>query len=236
MLLALSRLGSFSSRTHENSFDSRYAEMGLVEECRILVSCYPSFFSQAPQAKDLSVHGKTYPIKETDALQMIMGKLTTLQNNGSLEAHQKRLRENMKKAVDRPKPVSGLVKTTIERTWMFDPHIVVSQDMKTHTGELIQKAGTKINPLEVVSLRQPLAFINGDDSEQIKWAQTLKAKLGSLKVILVNGSLSLAREALNQKVYFDQNGLMVNKLKIQQVPALVTQKAAFLQIEEIKIS
>lgn len=112
-------------------------------------------FSQLLQAKDLSTHGKTYQIKERDALEMMADRLKALEMNGNLQKYQLKITDNIKKSIDRPKSVASLAKTRTQRTFSFDPNISITRDIKDHEGKIIQKGGSNLNPLLYVSLGSP---------------------------------------------------------------------------------
>lgn len=64
-------------------------------------------------------------------------------------------------------------------------------------------------------------FINADSPEQITLARAfMKAKpIG--RVILVTGSVEKTQKSLNTRVWFDQGGTLVKRLKIEALPAYV---------------
>ena len=109
-------------------------------------------------------------------------------------------------------------------------------DLKDHEGRVVHQKGTKVNPLETHSWRCPFLFVDGDDSEQVAWAITqhqLAAANHKPKIVLVKGApLDLGRK-LNLPIYFDQSGVLVNKLGITQIPARVSKQEKTLVIEEI---
>ena len=55
-----------------------------------------------------------------------------------------------------------------------------------------------------------------------------------LKLILTGGSWLDLMRRWKHPVYFDQQGHLVEKLRIRQVPALVTQEGRRLRIDEIR--
>ena len=144
-------------------------------------------------------------------------------------------------AVERPKPVEGLSKALKSRVFTYDPTYVVPEDLKDHQGRIIHSKGTRLNPLETVTLSQSLLFFDGDDGDQVAFAKAkLKEKSkeslkeGLIKLILVKGAPLALSEELKVPVYFDQLGLLTKKLGIRHVPALVMQEGLHLRIEEIK--
>ncbi len=189
-------------------------------------------YSSTISAKDLGTFGETFPILEENLLAFIQGKLAQLESNGELEKHQKSIAEKVVKSVQRP-GVIGLTKTKEARRFYYDPSITVPYDLKDHKGTVFHKAGTKLNPLELHSLKQPLLFINGDDLEQVNWSKKyihLKPK-----IILVEGSPFDLMKSFEMPIYFDQGGVIVKKLGIKQVPARVEQEDKMLVVSEINL-
>ena len=193
-------------------------------------------------AKDLGVDGTLYPIKEKDPILMIQQKLKMMEETGELKKKQQELQQKTKTSVERPKPVPGITKATEQRVFTYDPTYVVQQDIRDHLGRILHRKGTKINPLETVSLSHNLVFFDGDDPDQKTWAfDRIKRSVISnqnekkVRLILVKGAPLALSEELNAPVYFDQGGLLTKQLGIKHVPALVCQEAQHLRIEEIPL-
>lgn len=182
-------------------------------------------------ARDFGVHGKVGPIEEVDPLQIIHQKLKAIEERGELERHNLELQKKTRTSIERPKPVEGISKTTQTRVFYYDPTYLVQEDIKDHQGRVIHAKGTRINPLETVSLSQDLLFFDGDDADQVTFAKE-KLKESPLKLILTKGAPLELSEVLGIPVYFDQAGLLTKKLGIRHVPALVTQSLFSNQDEE----
>ena len=189
--------------------------------------------SHALLSKDFGVQGKIAPIEEEDPIQLIQQKLKGMEERGKLERHNRELQQKTKAAVERPKPVEGLTKVIESRVFTYDPSYVVKEDLKDHAGRVFYKKGTRVNPLETVSLSQELLFFDGDDEKQVAFAKK-KLKDISLKLILTKGTPLALSEEFKVPVYFDQNGILTSKLGIRHVPACVSQTDLLLRIEEIK--
>ena len=95
------------------------------------------------------------------------------------------------------------------------------------------KAGTHVNPLEHTSLAAPMLFFDGSDESHLQWAL---AENASSRLILTKGSPLQLEEKIERPVFFDQQALLTKKLKIQFIPARVTQEGVVLKIEEIDLS
>lgn len=190
------------------------------------------------QAKSLGTHGVIYPIEEVDPIALIQQKLKSMEESGELERRNLELQKRTRVSVERPKAVEGITKATKGRFFYFDPTYVVQTDLYDHQGQIFAKKGTRINPLETLSLSQNLLFVDGDDPEQLAWVKeklSKSIKNNSIRLILVRGVPLKLSEELNAPVYFDQNGLLTKKLGIRHIPALVNQEDKFLKIEEIKL-
>ncbi|MDI9640427.1 type-F conjugative transfer system protein TraW [Geitlerinema splendidum] len=191
----------------------------------------------ACHAKDFGVCGKIAPIEEHDPIVLIQSKLKTMEERGELERHNRELQKKTRMAIERPKPVEGISKAKETHIFYYDPTYIVPEDLKDHMGRIIHSKGTRLNPLETVTLSQELLFFDGDDEDQVAFAkEKLKEKLAenSVKLILVKGAPLSLSEELKVPVYFDQSGLLIKKLGIHHVPALVTQDGVRLRVEEIK--
>lgn len=185
-------------------------------------------------AKDFGVHGVIYVIEEVDPIQVIQQKLKVMEENGELEQRNLELQKKTRASVERPKPVEGMTKTTKGRVFYYDPTYVVKEDLKDHQGRVFAKNGSRINPLEIVSLSTNLLFFDGDDEMQVAFAKE-KLKNTSLKLILTKGAPLALTEELRVPVYFDQGGILTKKFGINHVPAVVSQENLHLRIEEIEL-
>ncbi len=193
-----------------------------------------SFYALPVVAKDLGTIGSVYSIDESDFIVMVQKKIQrNLTHNNGWQAQQQ---ESVRVAADRPLPVQGLHPTILTRQWLWDPSFVIPFDVRAANGVILLKAGSRFNPLEKTSLRKALIFIDGDDPEQITWAEEQnRAFKGQILLILVNGSIrETASHFPRQKIYFDQGGLITQKLHIAQIPAIVSQVKDQLEIQEVK--
>lgn len=182
-------------------------------------------------ARDYGQQGALFPITEPDLLEQIQRKLMALQASGATA----RLNEDLKRRtiakVNRPTPVSGLGVATAIRSWAFDPTISVAEDISDDKGRLIMAAGTRVNPLDTVPLRQTLVFLDGDDAAQLDWA-TRAFQPSSAKLILVGGAPLQLMRGKQRRFFFDQGGKLVRHFNIKAVPATVKQQGRLLLITE----
>jgi conjugal transfer pilus assembly protein TraW len=188
------------------------------------------------QAADLGVAGPTYPITEPHLLRHIDQTLREKQRSGELDRLMAEARQRGLRTVNQPTPVAGLNATTRARTHWMDPSITLDRPISDANGRLLFAAGTRVNPLDVVAMSRSLLFFDGRDERQVRRArQLLDAQPGKLKPVLTGGSYLALMKSWRIPVYFDQQGLLVKRLGIRQVPALVSQQGRQLRIDELAL-
>ena len=186
----------------------------------------------AASARDHGVLGQTWPVEEPDLLASIESRLDTLQANGGIERMQREMVAKAEHRVRRPERVGGLGSAEKARRWSFDPSIVVENDIRDQKGNLVAAAGTRVNPLAFVQLKQDIVFVDGDDEAQVAWAvdgwTATKAK-----IVFVSGSPFDRMKERKRRFFFDQRGELVRKFGIERVPAVVRGRGDVLEIEEV---
>ena len=179
--------------------------------------------------------GPVYRIAEPDMLEELQSKLQAMEKDGTLKRLQDQTIASSIKSIQRPAGLA-LPRAIQARQWAHDPTYVVPADIADHQGRVFAHAGDKINPLERgVALRQPLLFVNADDTVQLKALPGLMVQLKEPKVILVAGDWQATSKALAKPVYFDQRGTLVKTFGIAAVPAIVRQNGLVLQIDELVV-
>ncbi len=194
-----------------------------------------SFYCLPVFAADAKVIGPVYPISETDFIQMAQKKIQEKMSSEDGKSWQDQQR-SIRVAADRPTPVLGLRPTIHSRRWLFDPSFVIPSDVRSANGSILLKSGSRFNPLKITHWDQSLLFIDGEDPEQVSWAEAQDKQLkGQDLLILINGSLhALAQQFPHKHIYFDQGGRLTQRLQITQVPAIVSQVGDQLEISEVK--
>jgi len=199
---------------------------------KILILCIALIISsyQDTLSKDFGVVGHVWDIEEEDILEYIEKKLRSV----DVDKLKEEMRGKTREAVERPKPVSGVKDNLLQRIHYHDPSYVVPEDIYDHKGNLLYKAGYKVNPLNQVPLREKLIFINGDNGEQVKYAlKKRKEYQGLAKIILTKGTPLEIQRKEKVWMYFDQQGVLTTKLGIKAVPALVEQSGLRLKVTEV---
>lgn len=186
-------------------------------------------------ALDLGTIGPTYGIAEPHLLADIEKRLRDKERSGELQRLMDEARTCGITAVRQPAPVEGLRATDAARTFYVDPSFTLDRNITDAAGALLFPAGTRKNPLEVVSLSQRLLFFDARDRRQVARASALLAESAQspIKPILTGGSYLDLMKAWHRPVYYDQEGLLTRRLGIRQVPALVSQEGLRLRIDEL---
>ena len=187
-------------------------------------------------ALDLGRVGPVWPVAEPDLLALIQSRLQEKQASGELARIQKDFEVRSRRSIESPAPVTGLVRTRAPRSFLFDPTVTAPDTVRDPEGRVLVAAGTRINPLDYVGLSRPLIFFDARDREQSKVALALRQRhQGRAHLILTGGSFIDFMKRHDLRVYYDQQGLLVRRLGIRQVPALVTQEGRMLRIDELKV-
>jgi conjugal transfer pilus assembly protein TraW len=188
-------------------------------------------------ALDLGRVGPVWPVAEPDLLALIQSRLQEKQASGELA----RIQAGFRRAFAPghrvpgagggagPHPHASAASCSTPRS----PH---RTRCATTEGKVLVAAGTRVNPLDYVSLSQPLIFFDARDRTQAKAALALRQRhQGRAHLILTGGSFIDFMKRHDLRVYYDQQGLLVRRLGIRQVPALVTQEGRMLRIDELKV-
>ncbi|AIT82704.1 MAG: type-F conjugative transfer system protein TraW [Zoogloeaceae bacterium] len=186
------------------------------------------------QAADHGQMGQTFPIIEEDLLATIEARLRTLEASGQIEDLQRRMQQQATMSVRRPKPVAGLSAASERRQWLFDPSIVLEADIRDAENNLIATRGTRVNPLDHVSLGQDLVFIDGTVPAQIDWA-VREHSAQTAKIIFVAGSPFDMMKPHQRRFWFDQGGRLTTRFGIRHTPAVVTSAGKALRITEVPL-
>ena len=204
---------------------------------RIVASCVAlglALLAIGVRAADLGTLGPTYGIAEPHLLNFIEQRLHDKERSGELQRLMKEAQTRGIESVQRPAPVPGLRPTETARTFYVDPSFTLDRNVVDAQGRLLFAAGTRKNPLDVVSLSKHLLFFDARDPRQVARARELLIRYGGkLKPILTGGSYLDLMKAWRVAVYFDQQGTLTRHFGIRQVPAIVSQEGQRLRIDEM---
>ena len=184
-------------------------------------------------AKDLGVWGEVWPIEEPDLLTQVENLLQDLESSGELARMNEDARARALRRLESPPSVPGIAPATEPRNWLYDPAIVVQEDVLGPGGSVIAPAGTRIEPLSHRPMTQTLLFIDGTRPVEVEWAL---AQVAPAKIILLAGRpFDLAR-AHARAFYFDQDGALAAKFGLEATPARIRQQGLKLRIEEVVLT
>ncbi len=190
----------------------------------------------AVSAKDLGVRGATWAIAEPDLLAQIETRLVEMERSGELARLEEEARARARMKLEEPDPAPGIAPARERRSRLFDPAIAVARDIRLPDGSLIAPAGTRVNPLERVTLARDLLFVDGRRDAEIAWALGWEEESGrSTRIVLLAGRpLELMRRH-RHPFFFDQGGRLAARFGLRLTPSLVAQAGMYLRITEVPV-
>lgn len=203
---------------------------------RLLMPLLLLTFSAGCGAKDLGTWGNVFEPAEQDMLAFIQERLNGMAQTGELDRLQQEATDRVKAHAVRPPPVEGLTKAKAYRSVVWDPTFTVKETITDMQGNVIARKGDTVNPLDKVPFSQVLLFIDGDDKAQVKWARQQLTGQTSVKVILVNGSIKETSDVLNERIYFDQSGVLTRKFGFEHIPVRISRDGRVMKVEEIPVT
>ena len=186
----------------------------------------------AVSAKDLGVRGATWAVAEPDLLEEIEARLVGMERSGELARLEAEARARARMKLEEPDPAPGIAPARERRTRPFDPAITVARDIRTADGTLIAAAGTRVNPLERMTLARDLLFVDGRRDAEIAWA--LSHDRPAKIVLLAGRPLELMR-IHRRPFFFDQGGRLAARFGLRFTPSLIVQDGTRLRITEIPV-
>ena len=187
-------------------------------------------------AKDLGTWGNVFEPAEQDMLVFIQDRLQAIEQSGEMERLKNEAIDRVKRNAVRPTPVAGLTPAVKYRSFSYDPTFTVKETISDMKGNVIARKGDQVNPFDKVPFSQTLYFIDGDNPDELAWVKKEIAGATDFKVILVKGNIRETSEALDERVYFDQAGVITSKLGFEYTPARVSRDDRVHKIEEIPVS
>ncbi|WP_206069648.1 type-F conjugative transfer system protein TraW [Novosphingobium olei] len=216
----------------------RTTSLGLAVGLALLTGAAGPVDASGSQAggeeHDLGHFGETWPVIEPDLLTTIEERLRAAQGSGELDRLNRAFAARAEARVLNPAPVAGLTPASESRSWTYDPAMMLSADIRDARGTLIAARGTRVNPLDLVTLPRKLLFVDGTSDQQIAWAQA-QGDDAHVSIILVAGSPFARMRALQRRVWFDQGGVLTARFGIAHTPALVRQQGKVLQVGEVAL-
>jgi conjugal transfer pilus assembly protein TraW len=210
----------------------------MIKKAYMAMVLYISTFSNIVFAKDFGNRGANYPVAEESILLSLQRKFAAL----DLKKEGERMRNIAEERVRNPAPVSGIMPAKETREFWHDPTYILTEDALLPCGQVLYKAGTRVNPLDYMNLDRRLFFIDGREEKQVEWlrGQLLPDNSSGVKkiedrIILVGGSPPEVQDKLGFKVYFDQGGELTTRFGIRGSPAVAEQAGKNLKIVEVAV-
>ena len=157
--------------------------------CLVAAAIFVAGIASATRADDLGVIGPVYPIAEKDLLASIETKLRAKERSGELAAIQAQAKKRAIKTIEEPQPVADLGKAQKARTYYYDPSVIVPYPITDDAGRVLVAAGTRVNPLDTVTLSRRLLFFDARDPQQVRTAKALIDGEGGRVKPIVTGRL-----------------------------------------------
>jgi conjugal transfer pilus assembly protein TraW len=199
----------------------------FLKSLLLLGVCYEGFLL----AKDFGSYGHTFPVQEENLITYMQSKVNNL-SESELAAVNEQIKNQAINSFQEPKFIKGLEEASRYRLLYFDPTVCANQDILDHEGHVIVQKGTQVNPLIYTFLGNDYLFFDGSKESHIAWA---KQQAPNAKWILVKGRPLNLEERERRPVFFDQFGIITQKLNIRHIPAKVSQEGQLLKIEEFPI-
>ncbi|MCF6808558.1 type-F conjugative transfer system protein TraW [Thiotrichales bacterium 19S9-12] len=178
-------------------------------------------FNQMLYAKILEQGGQTFEVQEEDFRDFIYDRLNHMKETGELAHYEEEAKRRVAHNVNHP-PILPLSTQSDTETFTVNPSIQLNKNITDHTGRVLVKAGTTVNPFRTVHLKEVLFFFNGDDKDQVRWVKNNYQKYHWVKFILTGGEIKKLSKIFG-RIYYDQKGLITQKLHITHVPAIAEQ-------------
>ncbi|WP_244615028.1 type-F conjugative transfer system protein TraW [Pukyongiella litopenaei] len=185
-------------------------------------------------AKDLGTYGPLFEVIEPSILDTIRTRLRDMEATGELDAMRRDMQERTRRYTERPRPVPGLGKAEDYRAWDVDLTITLKEDLADHRGRVFARAGTVVNPLAWSRFDKRIVLFDGDDPAQLRFALEDGDELDTLLVLVSGDPLGLMR-AHGRRFYFDQDGVLVGRFGIRNVPAVVSRADPMMRVEEFAV-
>ena len=181
--------------------------------------------------RDLGVVGTVFPIKERNIMTVIQEKLASPEGKKLLSNFEKHLKQISETYSYVPMPNKTLSPTPKHHSYLFNPSISLDKDLFDHKGTRFYQAGTKVNPLDHITLSKDYLFIDGDRPAQVAWARHYNASKKSM-IILVKGNPLQVMRDYGMQVFFDQKEAMATRFQLTHVPCSMTQEGRYLRMTE----
>ncbi|MDH5543687.1 MAG: hypothetical protein OEY64_12065 [Nitrospinota bacterium] len=182
--------------------------------------------------QDLGTYGKTYPIKEEDA--MVEMKRAAASIDWEKFYDKKKTAEKIKNF--RPKGMEYLPRAEKDSKRHIDiTYTWNGPDIVDDKGTVIYPSGYSFNPFNFLDFPGKIVVIDGDDPEQVDWLKKSGyLKNSSVTLLLSGGSYYDLGKELGRPLFYAFPEVAA-KLGLKAVPSVVEQDGILMQVTEIEI-
>jgi conjugal transfer pilus assembly protein TraW len=173
-----------------------------------------------------------YPIWERDMEIVIRERIQQADWNAIQRKLELQVKDKLKKG-----PGIALTAATTSRAFAVDPTVQFDKDVKREDGATVLiKAGTQVNPLTQVTLRQRFIVIDGRNPQQVAFAKQQVQQYGAawVKVMLTAGDFEAVSKTIQGRAYWVLPEI-VTRFKLEHVPSVITQHGPLLKVEEFAL-
>ena len=176
---------------------------------------FPLLISFCALTANAQALGPVYPVIEPDLLTLLKEHA----REESQRAHS-RINQNKKRLENWANAPQGI-------------RLPTALDTKHHRFDSNPETKAFIGP----DYRREWLFIDANHQDQIELAKVFTNKNSAIRrVILVSGSVEKTQKALEKRVWFDQAGLLVRRLKIEALPAFVQMDSSGISVTQASAS
>ena len=192
----------------------------LLNKTLIGLSCLLAIPAIATQSSERIYLGKTYEIKEKNPTEEIQSRAKKMDWK---TIYQKGKKLDL--------PIVSLSRATKNRTFIHEVMNTIEMDVKDpRTGLILYPKGYTFNPLEYIQL--PTFYIIENNEKDIIWLKNQEVHIGDM-VLTTGDPFKLAAKIGKKVMILKQD--MKDKLKLENLPARVSQIGSKLKVEEFKV-
>lgn len=176
---------------------------------------------------NLGIVGKTYPIKERDALDEVEAR--------ARKVDWKKQLAKIKPMSHRPPGLRDLPRVRKADSFLVDMTYILDMDIPDDKGGILYPKGYVFNPLDYVPFTKTMVIINAEDKEQVAWFKT-SPYAGRFETLLLitNGSFADTTKAVKQQAFYAV-GKVLDRFHVKSVPSVIRQEGRYMRVDEIVV-
>jgi conjugal transfer pilus assembly protein TraW len=201
-----------------------------MDNCKFYIFLLIFIFGLLPvslaSGKNLGSIGRTYPIVEPDLVEEIKAAID-YEQLAKVMAEQRRNYQ--------AKDIHALPTARRDRTFFVDMTYTLDHDIPGENGQIIYPRGLTWNPLDYVSLPNPLVVINSEDAKQVEWfLKSPYNKNRQIKLLISGGFAAPLMKQLDRPVFY-LTKTIADRLQLAAAPCVITQNGKKMMVQEVKI-